>query len=255
MPDNKNMYIYGKHALTEALLHKSHCVKKVFLASHVHDEELKQLLVEKKIKTAPLFEKTLGRYVEGASHQGVIGLVSVENLVVPYGTFKETIKINPDTSFVLLNEIQDPHNVGAIIRTAAAFGVSGVLFPSHNQAGITGAVVKVSAGMAFRVPLVLIGNVNQTIRDLKERGFWIYGLEGGAKKSITEETFDAPAVFVFGNEAEGIREKTKETCDVLLSIPMHKRAESLNVAASAAIALFKWSETHPKALVTNPSSS
>ena len=147
-----------------------------------------------------------------------------------------------------MGELQDPHNVGAIIRSAAAFGVSGVLMPEHNQAPITGAVVKVSAGMAFRIPLVRIGNINTVIRDLKERGFWVYGLDGEAKTSIVDESFDAPTVFILGNESKGIREKTAELCDVMLSIPMHPQCESMNVASSTSVALYAWSAKHPNAL-------
>ncbi len=102
--------------------------------------------------------------------------------------------------------------------------------------------------MAFRVPLVTIGNVNDTLRDLKERGFWTYGLDGEAKQSITQEKFDAPTVFVFGNEENGIRQKTLELCDISLSIPMHPGCESLNVAASAAVALYAWSTKHEGSL-------
>jgi 23S rRNA (guanosine2251-2'-O)-methyltransferase len=102
-------------------------------------------------------------------------------------------------------------------------------------------VVKVSAGMAFRIPLVSIGNVNNTIRDLKERRFWIYGLETGSSQKISDEKFDAPAVLVFGNEGAGVREKTLELCDIKLEIPIDPRCESLNVAASAAVALYAWS--------------
>ena len=110
------------------------------------------------------------------------------------------------------------------------------------------AVVKVSAGMAFRIPLVSVGNVNTTIRDLKEQGFWIYGLAGEAEKGLSDERFDAPAVFVLGNESKGIREKTLEHCDILLSIPTDPRCESLYAAASAAVALYAWSTQHPQAL-------
>lgn len=99
-----------------------------------------------------------------------------------------------DTALVILGELQDPHNVGAIIRSAAAFGVSAILMPEHNQAPVTGTVVKVSAGMAFRIPLVTVPNVNSAIRDLKERGFWVYGLDGEAKQTLPKEQFDAPAL-------------------------------------------------------------
>ena len=181
-------------------------------------------------------------------HQGVEGVVSLEKLLVDYKKFITDLEVTEDTSLLILNEIQDPNNVGAIIRSAAAFGVSGILIPQHNQAPISGAVVKVSAGMAFRIPIVSIGNINSTIRDLKEKSFWIYGMEGESENSIADESFDRPTVFILGNEAKGIREKTKDLCDILLSIPMNRQCESLNVAASTAVALYEWSKKHPKAL-------
>jgi 23S rRNA (guanosine2251-2'-O)-methyltransferase len=185
---------------------------------------------------------------KNATHQGIIGRVSLRALVRPYKEFIETLEITPDTSVVVLGELQDPHNVGAVIRSAAAFGVSAVLIPEHNQAPVTGAVVKVSAGMAFRVPLVQIGNVNATLEDLKRRGFWIYGLEGEAKQSLVDEEFEKATALVLGNEGNGIRMKTLELCDIPLSIPMSPECESLNVAASAAVALYAWSVRHPGAL-------
>ncbi|MEK7178721.1 MAG: 23S rRNA (guanosine(2251)-2'-O)-methyltransferase RlmB [Patescibacteria group bacterium] len=244
---HKKTYIYGKHAVMEALVQKPSALQKVFLAPTIHDEELRELLKKKGIRTAPLSQGALEKGIEEAAHQGVIGVVSPGTLMVSYDDFVKDLAPNADTALVLLDEIQDPHNVGAIIRSAAAFGAQGVLIPEHNQAGITGAVVKVSAGMAFRIPLVAISNVNMTLRDLKEKGFWMYGLEGDAEKTVADERFDAPAVFIFGNESKGIRLKTRELCDVLLSIPIHPHCESLNVAASAAVTLYAWSAQHPQA--------
>jgi 23S rRNA (guanosine2251-2'-O)-methyltransferase len=120
--------------------------------------------------------------------------------------------------------------------------------PKRNQAPITGAVVKVSAGMVFRVPIVEVGNVNTVIRDMKDRGFSVYGLEGSAKTSVSDATYEGPSVFILGSEEKGIRAKTSELCDTLLSVPVHARTESLNVAASAAVVLHAWSSKHPKAL-------
>ena len=239
----EKIYIYGKHALKEALLHKPKSVEKVFLSGNTaEDKELVALLKKAGIAPKPLSGTTLKKgSAEDASHQGVVALITLSEIVVSYDEFIKACKIEAHTGLVLLDELSDPHNVGAIIRSAVAFGISGVLFPAHNQAPITGAVVKVSAGMVFRVPLVSIGNVNTTVRDLKERGFWIYGLAGEAEKKITEEAFDAPAVFILGNESAGIRLKTKETADILLSIPVDPTCESLNVAASAAVALYAWS--------------
>jgi 23S rRNA (guanosine2251-2'-O)-methyltransferase len=146
---------------------------------------------------------------------------------------------------VLLDELTDPHNVGAIIRSAAAFGAAGVLIPSHNQAPITGTVVKTSAGMAFRIPLIAIGNVNQAVDALVKEGFRTYGLVMDGSRNVAEEKFDAPSLFIVGNEGAGIRQKTLERCDVKLRIPMNERAESLNASVSAAVVLYQWSVKHP----------
>jgi len=242
--------VYGKHVLMEALQHKPEVLDKVFLAKENDDIALRKAIKSAGITPLVLSsdKKQKKGEVSPIVHQGVEGVVSLEKLLVDYKKFITDLEVTEDTSLLILNEIQDPNNVGAIIRSAAAFGVSGILIPQHNQAPISGAVVKVSAGMAFRIPIVSIGNINSTIRDLKEKSFWIYGMEGESENSIADESFDRPTVFILGNEAKGIREKTKELCDILLSIPMNKQCESLNVAASTAIALYEWSKKHPKAL-------
>ena len=168
--------------------------------------------------------------------------------MVAYKTFKQTLKNDPTTALLVLGEVQDPHNVGAVIRSAAAFGLAGILIPPHNQAPVTGTVVKVSAGMAFRIPLVTIPNVNTVLRDLQADGFWVYGLEGAGTTTTITEKYSRPSVFVLGNEGEGLREKTKELCDELLSIPIHPRCESLNAAAATAVVLAGWSAQHGDAL-------
>jgi len=242
-------YIYGRHALVEALTHAPKTVEQVFLATHIHDDVLKGLIRKAGALMSGFPSDTPPRGIDAvAVHQGFIALISTDSLVLPYDEFINKLSVNPDTALVLLDELEDPQNVGAIIRSAAAFGIAGVLLPEHNQAQITGSVVKVSAGMAFRVSLVKIGNVNMTVRDLKEKGFWIYGLDEEAEHPIAKEVFDAPAVFILGNESKGIRAKTRELCDILLAISTNEKCESLNVGASAAIALHQWSLGHPKAL-------
>ena len=241
-------YIYGKHPVSEALRNAPHTVVRVFLSPHIEDRDFKNLITKTGVLVAPLSPQSTPFLEKDAVHQGVAAEISLSGLMRPYREFVDSIEINQHTALVLLGEIQDPQNVGAIIRSAAAFGIAGVLIPEHQQAPVTGHVVKVSAGMAFRVPLVSIGNVNTTVRDLKERGFWIYGLDETAVRPLAKEVFDAPTLFILGNEAKGIREKTRELCDVLVSIPMNPECESLNVAASAAVTLYAWSSEHPEAL-------
>jgi 23S rRNA (guanosine2251-2'-O)-methyltransferase len=243
------VFIYGKHALTEALRHTPQVIRKVFLAPDLKDAELRSLLGKHKI---PVAELTGGKGKElvgrDTAHQGVIATMDPASLLVSLDTFLPTLDLSKNPALAVLGEVQDPHNVGAIIRSAAGFGLAGVLIPEHNQAGVTGAVVKSSAGMAFRIPLVSIGNVNNTLAQLKEKGFWVYGLAMSGTTSLGTEAFNAPSVFIVGNEGAGIREKTLEACDVTLSIPIHERTESLNAAVSAAIVFYEWSRKHPEHL-------
>jgi 23S rRNA (guanosine2251-2'-O)-methyltransferase len=243
----EKVYIYGKHALTEALAHTPHIIKKVFAADGALDADTVRLLKEKNISLSPL-KGEAQNVSKDASHQGVIVTIDPSDLLLDLKEFLAGLDLSTNPSLVLLDEVQDPHNVGAIIRSAAAFGVAGVLIPQNNQAQITGAVVKTSAGMAFRVPLISIGNVNQTLGILKEHKFWAYGLAMEGSKELSAEKFDTPTVFVIGNEGEGIHKRTLELCDVTLNIPMHPRTESLNAAVSAAIVLYEWSKQHPEAL-------
>jgi 23S rRNA (guanosine2251-2'-O)-methyltransferase len=238
----EKIYLYGKHALREVLLARPEAVQKVFLHKNAQgDKELIDLLKTHSITPSAMKDdqskKTVG---DDAVHQGVIALLSPSKLYTSFDDFLSSIKEKQNPSVMLLDELQDPHNVGAIIRSAAAFGASAVLIPEHNQAPITGTVIKTSAGMAFRIPIVVIGNVNQTIRTLKEHNFWTYGLvmEGEA---LSKTVFDTPALFIVGNESTGIREKTLELCDIKLSIPMDPRCESLNAATAASVVLYEWS--------------
>lgn len=245
----EKVYIYGKHALIEALVSTPHIIKKVFLSHEAGDKELKGLLADNNIPTVPLATNK-GKEMVGrdATHQGVIAIMDPSALLGSFEDFLATLDTTKNPAIAILGEIHDPHNVGAIIRSAAAFGLSAVLIPERHQAGVTGVVVKSSAGMAFRIPLISIGNINNTIKILKEKGFWIYGLAMEGKKILGIEKFNTPTAFIIGNEGAGIREKTLEACDVAISIPMHSRTESLNAAVSAAIVFYEWSRKHPEAI-------
>jgi 23S rRNA (guanosine2251-2'-O)-methyltransferase len=233
----------------EALTAKPSVIRKVFLAPDMKDADLRTLLTKHKIPVATLTGGQ-GKELVGKDtvHQGVIATMDPNALLMPLDEFLQKVDMQKNPAIALLGEVQDPHNVGAIIRSAAAFGLSGVLIPEHNQAQITGTVVKTSAGMAFRIPLVSIGNVNNTIQVLKAKGFWVYGLAMEGTIPLGGESFSAPSVFIVGNEGSGVREKTLEACDVALSIPMHARTESLNAAVSAAVVFYEWSRKHPEAL-------
>ncbi len=249
MAANK-IYIYGKHAVGEALRYTPHILRKIHLASTMEDRDLKALIKRSGIPTEKLDPARASSQVErNAPHQGIIALVSLGGLIMPFEKFFDTFKPTPDTCLVFVSEVQDPHNLGAIIRSAVAFGASAILMPTHNTAPVSGVVVKSSAGMAFRIPLVTVENTQQAIAQIKKTGVRVYGLAGDGKNSIVDEKFDAPSMFILGNEGQGIAQSARVVCDKILSIPLDSRAESLNVAASSAVALFAWSSQHPKALI------
>ena len=213
------VYIYGKHAVEEAQVHMPHVLKKVMTD------------------------------VKGEGHGGYIATVDTAKLLVPYADFVASLKPTASTAVVVLGGLNDPHNVGAIIRSAAAFGFAAVLIPTTNQAPVTSTVVKTSEGMVFRIPLVTIDSIDDTLKDLKKRGFRTYGLAGKGATKLVSEKFDAPCAFVVGNEGVGMTPETESNCDSLLSIPIHARTESLNAAAAAAVVMYDWSTKHAESLL------
>ncbi len=234
MTQNK-IYIYGRHAVTEALKNAPLAVRHVYFAKEMKDQVLKKLAQQSGAPIDVLDPRKATSWVErNAPHQGVVALISLSGLVVPFEQWKPTGR-----AVVLLSGIQDPHNVGAIIRSAVAFGAEAVLLPTSKQSPVTGAVIKSSAGLAFSMPLVSVSNLQKTISELKKQGYRVYGLAGDGKNSLEQEPFDTPPVFIMGNESEGLQ-KTAQLCDRILSIPIEPRAESLNVAAAAAVTLYQW---------------
>lgn len=246
---SKPDFMYGANAVAEAIAERPEVITAVYILPGKYSE-LAAKARKSGITTAALDLKRLPFGVpKDAVHQGVVAQIRLNKLLISYKDFIADLRPDENTAVAVLGEIQDPHNVGAIIRSAAAFGFAGVFIPPHRQAGVTATVLKVSAGMAFRLPLVEISNVNTIVRDLKDKGFWVYGLAGDeGSVSLAEEKFDRPTAIVVGNEGEGLREKTREACDTLLSVPMHPRCESLNASVAAAVAFQNWSAQHPDSL-------
>lgn len=233
--------VYGTHAASSAISRAPDLV----VAISIVEEKLKDF----RQKNSSFFSKTrlplhpvrhsdLDKYTGDAVHQGVAVTLSS----FPYTDLDSVIK--PKTKkdiLILLDGIQDPHNVGAIARSALAFGARGILIPEHNQAPVTSSSVKASVGAIFEIPIVRIGNINQMVTKLKENGWWIGGLsmEG---TTITEYKHDAPLVLVIGNEGDGISHAVTEKCDFMFSIPINKNLESLNASVAAAIAMWEVSK-------------
>lgn len=247
---SQKIYIYGRHSLLEALRGAPHAVKNIFLEDAEAEKEIVDLAQKHSIAVKPLGGQEKRTVGEDAVHQGVIGVLNPDALFVPLEDVLNKLDITTNSAVVISAGVEDPHNLGAIIRSAAALGISAVIIPKAKQAPITGAVVKTSVGMVFRVPLIQIADINQTLLTLKEKGFKIYGLDMKGEK-LTDMKFDTPSAFILGNEGSGLPESTISMCDDRLSIPMHERAESLNVAASAAVVFYEWSRQNPKSAFSN----
>ncbi len=182
----------------------------------------------------------LDRRAEGQRHQGVLGeggglrLDSMEQLLA-------RVAARGNAALVLaLDGVTDPHNFGAILRSAAAAGVDGVVFPERRNAQVNETVVRASAGTASRVSLVRVVNLGRALEELKDAGAWIFGLAAGPKSmDYLCEPFDRATVLVLGSEGEGLHQKIAEKCDALLRIDMPGGIESLNVSAAAAVMLFR----------------
>ena len=183
---------------------------------------------------------SLDRRCQGQRHQGIMGegeaiaFASMESLVA-------RVRERGSEALVLaLDGISDPHNFGAILRSAAGAAVDGVIFPERRSAQVNETVVRASAGTAGRIPLVRVVNLARALEQLQEAGAWVYGLAAGeASRDYLEEPFDRATVLVLGSEGEGLHQKIREHCDGLLSIGMPGGIESLNVSSAAAIMLFR----------------
>lgn len=168
---------------------------------------------------------------------------SADKDVVPLidlGTFLQEVE-NKNGVIVLMHEMNDPHNVGAIIRSAAAFGALGVIVPTHNQSPISETVERVSVGTVHNIPIIKVININTAILKLKDAGFWIYGLTEKGSDSIYKTDFDKRSVIVVGNEHSGIDAMALKKCDFKIKIPIDKKIDSLNASVSAGIALYEFS--------------
>lgn len=183
-------------------------------------------------------KKKLDNMSEYQNHQGVF----LETEEYKYYTLDEVIgygnDIERDPLIILLDGITDPHNLGAIIRTAEAAGATAVIIPKHRAASVNHTVHKTSAGATTYMKVVMVTNINHAIDNLKDNGYWIYGADGHTDKSYTDIDYSGPVGLVIGNEGKGISRLTKEKCDELVKIPMIGKTESLNASNSAAILIY-----------------
>lgn len=233
-------YIVGRNAVREALK-ANRTIQRLFIANDKVQGSLQEIIgmaKAKGIEIRRVGDNQLAKYANGVVHQGVVALAAQ----VKFAQLEEVLAAWPKDKapiLVLLDGIEDPHNMGAIIRTAECCGATAVLIPKRHTAPINATVAKTSAGALECIPLVQVGNVAQTIEDLKKQGFWVLGAHMEGQQTLYEADLTSPLVLVIGNEGKGLSRLTKERCDFLVTIPMYGRLNSLNASVAAAILLYE----------------
>ena len=212
---------------------------RVLIARGAGGPRLQEIIDLSRARSVPVrFEprEALDRASNGAAHQGVVAFGAAQR----YAELDDVLAGTGVQLLVLLDGVEDPHNLGAIVRTAHAAGASAVLIPDRRAAGLTDVVAKAAAGALEHLPVVRVGNVNQTLEMLKKRGFWIYGLDQRGSQLYSETDYAKPTVLVLGGEGQGLHQLVKKHCDLLVRIPMAGAISSLNVSVAAGIVLFEW---------------
>jgi 23S rRNA (guanosine2251-2'-O)-methyltransferase len=237
-----NAVAYGVHAVRVMLARSPARVRRVLLASGREAgrlAEIRTLAQRSGVPVAAVDPADLDRLADGGRHQGVVAEV-VPQAGDPETQLEEALEraVGPPLLLVL-DGVQDPHNLGACLRSADAAGVSAVIAPRDRAAGLTPVVRKVAAGAAENVPFVPVVNLARALRGLRDRGVWLIGTDDSAEQTLYEVDLTGPLALVLGSEGEGLRRLTRECCDQLVSIPMAGAVESLNVSVAAGVVLFE----------------
>ena len=236
-----NRTIFGKNACFEVLRSKSRLIRKISIAREKKPELHDIIAAAKETSTSIqyLSNKDMDRLAKGTNHQGVIIFTYAKEYVEIEDILEYAASKNEKPFIIILDSVQDPHNLGAIIRTAECAGAHGIIIPKQNSVHVTSTVEKVSTGATEYVLVSMVSNLNYAVSLLKKNNIWITGLEAEAPKNYYDEDFRGGIALVFGSEGEGIRKSLKENCDFLVKIPMKGMIPSLNVSVSAGIILYE----------------
>lgn len=237
VPSVGKYWIFGTHAALAALANpKRQVVERRVTRKFLEAHSTAPGVADATIVDRRELETTLP---EGAVHQGIAVLCAP---LADIGLHDVLANTDPHSRvcIAVLDQATDPRNIGAVLRSAAAFGVSALVVQDRNAPPETGAMAKAASGALEHVPLVRVTNLARALEELKVAGFWCVGLDGRAETTLSETRLDGPTAFVFGAEGRGLRRLTRETCDTLCRIPLSKRVESLNLANAVSISLYEW---------------
>lgn len=235
MKNKRTEWLVGRHAIEAAIKGKRREIKKILVAEkqqHKYEEFLQR-------QGAPVYvapKQELDAKCPDQPHQGIIaevGVLSQPDL--------EDVMANASL-FLMLDQVTDPHNLGAVLRSADAFGCDGVIVPAQNSAPVTSVVAKAASGALETVPVITVGNLNKALELLQKEGFWSVGLDGYAEKTLAETDLKGRMVIVMGSEGKGLRPLVAKHCDFLAKIPMTSGVESLNISVATGITLYEASK-------------
>lgn len=232
-------HLFGFHAVTARLRARAESVRTVYVGDVRHDRRMRELVERATAFGVPVHaidEKRLDALAGNSKHQGVVALVDAD---MPLQTIDEVLQgLHEPPLLLILDGVTDPHNLGACLRSADAFGAQAVIVPKDRAAGVNATVAKAASGAADSVPVVSVTNLARSLRDLKERGVWLLGADTAGTESLYDADLTGPVAWVLGAEGAGLRRLTREHCDRIISIPLSGSVESLNVSVVASLCLF-----------------
>ena len=226
------MLVYGKNVALE-YLKESEKVKKIYLQDNFNDENLISLIEKSKIPVIVRRKNELDQ-LANSLHQGII----LDVVDFSYCDTDEFLT-KDDCFLVILDHLEDPHNFGAIIRTSEAAGVDGIIIPKDRGVTVNGTVIKTSVGASLNIPISMVTNLNNTIKELKDNGFWIVGTDMDNSIDYREIDYSGKIALVIGNEGHGMSRMISESCDFIARIPMYGKVNSLNASVAAGIMIYE----------------
>ena len=238
--ENENQ-LEGRNALTEAL-RSGRTIDKVFIAAGETDRGLQRLAAQAKEAGAvvvPVDRRKLDAMSTTRAHQGVIALAAAREYFSVDDLLEEAASRGETPLLVICDELSDPHNLGAILRSAECAGAHGVIIPKRRSVGLTAVVAKASAGAVEYMKVARVTNINATIQELKDKGIWIFGTAAEGSIPMYQADLTVPAAIVIGSEGDGMSRLVRQNCDVTVHIPMKGRITSLNASAAASILLYE----------------
>ena len=235
MNNKKDNLIYGRNPIKEAL--RSNRVKLIYLATGFTNNEILSMIQEAGVRVNYVSNKELENMCDGV-HQGVAAIVMDYEYYSLDAILAKAKKVERPL-IVILDGINDPHNLGAILRCADVFNVTGILIPKHNQVPLNATVAKTSAGAINYVPVALVGNLNQVIQRLKDEGFWVVSTDGSATQNYQDIKYDFNVALVIGSEGQGVSKLVVNNSDYVVKIPQYGHVNSLNASVAAGILLAK----------------